>query len=270
MPIEYKDFIHPEDQAALKKLQAIPMADRVIRSIMKNIHEDVMHGVNLASKVRIGPSQLPELHSVLVDVCARLGLEVPDFYLEMSPLPNAYTFGDTKPFVVVNSGLIDLLSPVEVKSAIAHECGHILCHHVLYHSVANLLKNIGGGVADLFGMGIIEAPLKWALQYWVRRSEFSADRVAAFVMEDATVVARTMMHLAGGASKIVGDINLDLFVEQANEYRKYIKDSGTSKALQNWEVRNNDHPYPALRAAEVMEWYANFRPMALKGDKLNW
>lgn len=262
MPVDYKQFIHPEDRDALEKLKAIPLLDNVTKAFLKNITEDLLHGINMVSKVKITKKQLPILHALLVDVCSELQIEEPEFYLEMNPLPNAYTYGDTKPFVVINSGIIDLLSHEEIKSVIAHECGHILCHHVLYRTLASFLVSTGGIIGGMFGAGIISEPLKWALQYWVRRSEFSADRVAAYVMQDASVVARTMMHLAGGASKIVGDINLDLFMEQAEEYKKYIKDFGTSKILQNWEVRNMTHPYPALRAAEVQNWFSSYHPTA--------
>ncbi len=273
MPIDYKPFIHPEDREAMANLEAIPLLDTVVKKHMESFTEDMMQGINLASFVRIGPRQMPDLHSILLEVCEELKITVPDFFLEMDPNPNAYTYGYTKPFVVVNSGIIDLLDRTQLKSVIAHECGHILCQHVLYHTLAASLVDAGGLLGSVFGLGIVSKPLKWALMYWVRRSEFSADRVAAYVMKDASVVARTMMHIAGGASKTVGEINLDLFLEQAEEYEKYISQSQKSKILQKWEARSHSHPYPALRAAEVLKWYRVFRPAStinLGNDTLNW
>ena len=274
MPIDYKQFIHPEDQSAMEKLKAIPLLDTVTKKFLENFHEDLLHGINMVSKVKIDSNQLPALYGLLIETCNCLQLPLPEFYVEMDPNPNAYTFGDTNPFIVINSGLIDLMTTDEIKAIIAHECGHILCHHVLYHSLATYLTKAGGIVGSIFGAGFISAPLRWALQYWVRRSEFSADRVAAYVMQDATVVSRTMMHLAGGASKIVGDINLDLILEQAAEYNRFISKFGKSKVLQYLEVRDMDHPYPALRAMEVQKWYKSFQPKNsisdLKSSKLNW
>lgn len=270
------DFIHPEDRAALEKLKAIPLLDTAVRQYMKHLTEDLLHGINMASKIRLGPGQLPELHGVLVDVCAKLDLPVPEFYLEMDPQPNAYTCGDTNPFVVINSGIVDLLRPDELKVVIAHECGHIVCHHVLYHMLAQFILTAGGGVASIFGAGLITEPLKWALTYWVRRSEFSADRVAAYVMGDADVVARTMMRLAGGGSRITSAVNMDAFMRQAAEYDKFIRDSDKSGFLQNWMIKDLDHPYPAIRAAEVVKWFRNLAPPVSRatGDigsaKLKW
>ncbi len=275
MPIDYKPFIHPEDRDALNKLQAIPGLDTLMKKFMQAVTEDMMHGINMASKIKLGPTQLPELHAILRETCETLQIPEPEFYLEMDPMPNAYTSGDTKPFVVVNSGIIDLLSKEELKAVIAHECGHILCHHVLYHTLAQLLVATGGGIGGIFGLGIISEPLQWALMYWVRRSEFSADRVAAYVTSDADVVARTMMRLAGGGTRITERVDMEQFVRQAADYQKFMKDSDKSKFLQNWMIKDLTHPYPAVRAAEVKKWFAGHRPALPSGEtigraKLKW
>lgn len=276
MAIDYKPFIHPEDRDALNKLQAIPGLDALMKKFMQSVTEDMMHGINMASKIKLGPSQLPDLYAILKDTCETLQIPEPEMFLEMDPIPNAYTYGDTKPFVVVNSGIIDLLSKEELRAVIAHECGHILCRHVLYHSLASLLVSAGGGIGGLFGIGIISEPLQWALMYWVRRSEFSADRVAAYVTNDADVVARTMMRLAGGGTRITERVDMEQFVKQAADYQKFMKDSGKSKFLQNWVIKDVSHPYPAVRAAEVKKWFAKSMTKLLPaGDligkaTLNW
>ena len=113
----------------------------------------------------------------------------------------------------------------------------------------------------LFGLGIISEPLQWALMYWVRRSEFSADRVAAYVTNDADVVARTTMRLAGGGTRITERVDMEQFIKQAADYQKFMKDSGKSKFLQSWMIKDVSHPYPAVRAAEVKKWFA--KSMAL-------
>ena len=269
MAIAYHGFIHPEDKAALEKLRAIPLLDTVVKQYLKYFTEDMLHGINIASKIKLGPNQLPEIYGQMIEVCDKLEIPVPEFYLEMNPQPNAYTCGDTKPFVVINSGIIDLLKPDELKAVIAHECGHILCHHVLYHMLADMLVNAGGGVASIFGAGLITEPLKWALTYWVRRSEFSADRVAAYVTGDADIVARTMMRLAGGGTKITSSVNMEEFMRQATDYNKFIKDSEKSSFLQNWMIKDMDHPYPAIRASEVVKWFKSSPVVGLLPNRLD-
>ena len=43
-----------------------------------------------------------------------MGIEEPEFYLEMNPVPNAYTFGDTKVFITITSGLVDMMDDEEL------------------------------------------------------------------------------------------------------------------------------------------------------------
>ena len=97
----------------------------------------------------------------------------------MDPYPNAYAMGDTRTMVTVTSGLLEYLTDEEVSSVIAHECGHIACRHMLYHTLAStLLRNI-----ERMGiLGNAVMPVYWALQYWSRRSELSADRAGAVAL----------------------------------------------------------------------------------------
>ena len=56
---------------------------------------------------------------------------------------NAYTYGETSTFIALSSGLIEHLDREELKSVIGHECGHILCKHVLYKTILITLEEAG-------------------------------------------------------------------------------------------------------------------------------
>lgn len=92
-----------------------------------------------ASKIRVSPTQLPEIYNILPPICDQLEIVEPEFYLEMNPMPNAYAFGDTKTAITVTSSLVEMMSKDELTAVVAHECGHIACHHMLYHSLAQIL-----------------------------------------------------------------------------------------------------------------------------------
>ncbi len=257
MPIDYNQFIHPQDKAALETLKRIPLFDTVMKQYMKLFDERTCHGINMASKIRLGPRQLPEIYEPFKDVCDTLGIEEPEFYLEMNPIPNAYTFGDTRPFIVVNSGILDLLKPDELKAVIAHECGHVICHHTLYQSLARTMLTAG---ISIFGLAsAVIWPIYWSLMYWSRRSEFSADRVAAYVMDDADCVVRTMMRLSGGGRHITDKVNMDEYLRQAEEYENLLDESKFNKLLQAWAIKDAEHPFPGIRSVEVRKWFnSNF------------
>ena len=96
MSINKNIFIHDSDKAALQALKAIPGFTQVLRAFMKVWDEENMHIRNMAQKVRISEEQLPEYYNMLPPICDKLGIEVPELYLELDPYANAYTTGDTK------------------------------------------------------------------------------------------------------------------------------------------------------------------------------
>ena len=106
-----KDFIHPEDAAAMEQLEHVPGFAALVKKTLALGLENLQYGINMASSIRLSENQLPEIYNRLPPICERLGIEVPELYLSMNPVPNACTFGDTRIFINVTSGLIDLLSP---------------------------------------------------------------------------------------------------------------------------------------------------------------
>ena len=99
--IKPAEFIHPEDAAALRQLESIPGFPTLVRKILSLGFEQLMYGMNMASAIRLSPTQLPNLYNHLPPICEKLGIDEPEFYLEMNPFPNAYTFGDTRIFVTM-------------------------------------------------------------------------------------------------------------------------------------------------------------------------
>ena len=120
------DFIHPEDAAALKTLKAIPALASVVKAFMNLGAEQLQTGLNLATKIKLSPRQLPKLYNLLPPICKKLDIKEPEFFLEMSPIPNAYAFGETQTAITITSGLVELMTEDELRAVVAHECGHIL------------------------------------------------------------------------------------------------------------------------------------------------
>lgn len=244
------DFIHPEDAAALRQLEAIPGFPAIVKKFYALGYERLFYGTNMAKCIRLSETQLPELYRHLPPVCEKLGISEPEFYLEMNPMPNAYTFGDTRVFITITSGLVEMLNDDELDAVIGHECGHILCRHVLYHNMADMLiKN-----ADAFGLlGMLTLPVKYALLYWKRKSELSCDRAAAIVTSPETV-SRVMVRLAGGSKDITETVNVDEWARQADIYDSICKEGVWNKALQIYAVMGIDHPFAAVRVREILKW----------------
>src|SRR6266568_2250234 len=127
---------HPYDRAALGALQRVPGLDIVIRKFIELLPERVAYIQNVAQTVRVSKTQCPQLYGLLREASAILDVREPELYVAQTPVPNAFTSGHNHPYIVVTTGLLDLLNEDEVLAVIAHEIGHIKSGHVLYKTMA--------------------------------------------------------------------------------------------------------------------------------------
>lgn len=244
------EFIHPEDEAALRQLESIPGLPTIVKKVLALGIETMQYGLNMASAIRLSETQFPELYRHLPPICQKLGIEEPEFYLQMSPYPNAWTMGDSRIYITITSGLVEMMTDEELDAVIAHECGHILCRHVLYHQVANIILN----VSDTLGLlGALAVPIQFAFFYWQRKSELSCDR-AASIVTSPEIVASTMARLAGGPKSITDTINMKEWAAQADKYDCIYNDGLWNKTLQIAVTAAQNHPFSAVRVREILKW----------------
>lgn len=248
--IKPAEFIHPEDAAALRQLESIPGFPALAKKVLELGYEKLMYGINMASTIRLSETQLPELYRHLPPICEKLGIAEPEFYLQMDPNPNAYTSGDTRIFIVVTSGLVEMMDDEELDAVLAHECGHIVCRHVVYNMVAQCLQI---GLDALGILGSIAKPVEYALLYWSRKAELSCDRCGS-IITSPEVVARTMARLAGGPQSITGRLNMEEWARQADRYDEIQNDGLWNKTLQLSVIIGQDHPFSAVRVREILKW----------------
>ena len=258
--IKASEFIHPEDAAALRQLESIPGFPAFVKKILSLGLEQMQYGVNMASAIRLSPTQLPEIYNHLPPICEKLGIDEPEFYLEMNPMPNAWTFGDTRIYITLTSGLLEMMDDEELDAIIAHECGHIICRHVLYHSIASYILS---GADSLGVLGAFTVPIQYAILYWYRKSELSCDRCSS-IITSPEVVSRVMARLAGGPKKLTENINMREWAKQADMYDEIRTDGMWNKALQLYVTMGRDHPFNAVRVREILKWgessqYLNLR-----------
>ncbi|PON61311.1 Peptidase M [Parasponia andersonii] len=197
--------------------------------------------------------QLPELHGLMIEAAEILNIEAPDLYVRQSPVPNAYTLAISgkKPFVVVHTSLVELLSRKELQAVLAHELGHLKCDHGVWLTVANILT-LGAYTIPGLG-GLIAQSLEEQLFRWLRAAELTCDRAALLVAQDSKVVISVLMKLAGGCPSMADQLNVDAFLEQARSYDR-ASSSPVGWYIRNAQTRQLSHPLPVLRAREIDEW----------------
>ena len=165
-------------------------------------------------------------------------------------MPNAWTFGDTKIYITITSGLVEMMSDEELDAILAHECGHILCRHVLYHSIAQYILS---GADALGVLGSLTVPIQYAIFYWQRKSELSCDRCAS-IITSPEVVARAMARFSGGPKSITASLNMYEWARQADQYDAIRNDSLWNKTLQLAAIAGQSHPFSAVRVREILRW----------------
>lgn len=256
-PANPQDYLHDSDRRALTELKRIPIFDKVCSKFIQLFDERVFGITDMASKIRLSENQVPRIYNMLPEICEKLGIkEIPPLYLELNRDPNAYTYGDKNPSITVTSGLLECLTDEEIYAVLAHECGHIACQHVLYHTMGQVILN--GGL-ELLGTGslitaAVATSLKLAFYYWMRCSEFSADRAAVICCGKSEPVVQTMMRLAGGTSHIGDEIDRELFISQADDYQDLRNSSKLNKLIEFCVISNQTHPLLSVRASEARNW----------------
>ncbi len=242
---------HPADRAALNTLRAIPGFDQVVRKVAGFFGERGVRQLFLANAVRVGPDQRPKLWAMYQEVRETLDWpDIPELYVTQTPLVNAAAVGFDKPFIVLNSGLIELLNEEEQRDIIGHELGHIMSGHTTYSTIAIIIFSVGiQNLPFLAGMALL--PFQLALMEWYRKAELSADRAGLLATQDPRNNMSTFLKMAGG--KEWGDtISVDAFIEQARHY-----EGNADFADKVWQVINTafrTHPFGTVRAAELQRW----------------
>lgn len=260
MALNYRDFIHPEDAVALEKLQSLAGFDKVMSWMMELGVEEYCQMLYMSNHIRLSSKQLPKIYNLLPPICEKFGIDVPDFYLQQHPQPGAVTTGDKRCFIVITSGLIESVEDSrELQSILAHECGHILCRHVFYSTMAEILAGFGYELNRWIPIPTVileklEMPLQLAMSYWSRKSELSADRASAVFTGDANVSAKALLRLTAGSSKITREVNIDEFAKQVADCDNLKLNSKWRKLLSGYSVMNESHPFADARFKELMSW----------------
>ena len=153
-----------------------------------------------AHAVPVSEQEAPQLYAAVRDLCTKANMPMPRLYLTPEQQPNAFATGrnEKHAVVAVTQGLLQALTPEEVKAVLAHELSHVRHRDILIGSVAAAMAMAitlvarmamfgamfggGGNDRDRNPIGelamLILAPIAAAvIQMAVSRSrEFEADR----------------------------------------------------------------------------------------------
>ncbi|WP_433335496.1 M48 family metallopeptidase [Spirillospora sp. CA-294931] len=249
--ISSRAYEHPADRSALVALRSLTGFDVVLRRLSGLINERAIRLEFLGGSVRVGEDQFRNLYDMVRDASYILDLpEVPELYVTQSPVPNAMAIGSDRPFIVINTGLIELLDEEELRFVVAHEVGHILSGHAVYQTMMMILMRLGSRLAWLPLGNIGIAAIIMGLREWFRKAELTCDRAGLLAGQDLDAAKRTMMKLAGGTA--LNEMSTEAFLAQAREYDAAgdVRDG----FLKLMNLLRHTHPYAVVRFAEIEKW----------------
>ena len=251
------DYVHPADSRALAALRTIPGIDSALKKLLAVTGESAIRVIFMASAVRVTPEQCPDLHAKLQVACTTLGVDMPDLFVQQSPVVNAFTGGVERPVIVLHSSLIERLTDEEVLAVVSHEVGHIHAEHVLYLTAARLIEAIANGAlfaSPLAGVvkQLLSGTMRAALLAWARRAELSCDRAALLVTQDPHVIGRTMMKLCGGT--FASKVDYEQFLAQARDFQKNYDEKALDRFWADIITSGMTHPFPVWRVSEILKW----------------
>ena len=255
--LDKNKYVHPADRRALAALRAIPGIDTALKKLLEVTRESAIRVIFTASAVKVTEKQCPDLYAKLQIACTTLGVDMPELFVQQSPIPNAFTGGVKRPVIVLYSALLERLTDEEVLAVVSHEVGHIHAEHVLYLTAARLIELAANAAILAAPLAILikqlmSLTMRYALLAWARRAELSCDRAALLVTQDQHVVGRTMMKLAGGT--FASKVDYELFLEQGRDFQKNYDEKALDRFWADIITAGLSHPFPVWRVSEVLKW----------------
>src|SRR5256885_14467298 len=246
--ISSRAWEHPADRGALTALRELRGFDEVLKAISGLWNERAWRLEYLGRAIRVDHRQHPRVHRLFAEAAATLDVtELPELYIEFSPMLNASCVGMARPFIVVTSRSVELFDDEELRYLLGHELGHLQSGHAVYRTMMSILTGLAGTLP--LGPIFFRVVLFGLLEWW-RKAELSADRAGLLAGQDPAAALRTHMKLAGGGD--LSEIDTAAFLDQAAEYDRGgdLRDS----LLKLRMVAYLTHPLPVARAAELRHW----------------
>lgn len=143
----------------------------------------------------LSPGDAPHIHRVVEEMSREAGIPKPRIMLIPQDAPNAFATGRNPEHgvVAVTRGIVNILSPDELKGVLAHELGHIANRDILVSTVAAVLA---GAIVFIANM------LQWtAIFGFGSDDEEGGNPIAALAMAFLAPIAATLIQMAISRSR---------------------------------------------------------------------
>ncbi|MBG0746467.1 MAG: M48 family metallopeptidase [Planktothrix agardhii KL2] len=259
--ISSEAFRHPLDKEAEVALRSVPGFDLIASKFVEFIYERPQYVYLMGNALQVGPRQYASIYHIFRECVRDLDIfPEPGLFVSQNPQVNSYALGQEHPYIILNTGLLDLVDEAELRVVLAHELGHIKCGHPILNQMSIWAMGVASMIGELtFGLGnLVNSGLIYAFYEWRRKAELSADRAALLVTDDLKSVMKSMMQLAGVSTKYAHECSLDEFIRQSEQYRDLDQD-GLNQVYKFLFYNGGQgmmlsHPFPVERIQYLKEW----------------
>ena len=259
--ISSEAFRHPLDRQAEQALRSLPGFDFIARKFVEFFAERLQLVYLMGNTIQVEPRQYSTIYQMFRECVRDLDIyPEPALFIEQNPSANSYALGQDHPYIVINTGILDLLNEAEIRAVLAHELGHIKCGHTILIQMAMWAMSAASALGELtFGIGnFVSQGLIYAFYEWRRKAELSADRAALLVVDDLNPVMSSMMLIAGGSIKYANECSLQEFIRQSENYQALDEDG--LNQIYKFLIYNGaqgtmlSHPFPVERLHYLRSW----------------
>jgi Zn-dependent protease with chaperone function len=259
--ISSEAFRHPLDRQAEQALRNLPGFDLIARKFVEFVYERPQLVYLMGNAIQVGPRQYSTIYQIFRECVRDLDIyPEPALFVSQDPQANSYALGRENPYIVINTGILDLLEEAEIRAVLAHELGHIKCGHTILIQMAMWAMSAASALGELtFGIGnFVSQALIYAFFEWRRKAELTADRAALLVVDDLNPVMSSMMKLSGGSNKYAHECSLQEFVQQSESYHALDQDG--LNQIYKFLMYNGaqgimlTHPFAVERIRYLKEW----------------
>ncbi|PMB39611.1 peptidase M48 Ste24p [Fischerella thermalis CCMEE 5330] len=218
------DYAFSLDQKLRQQLTAMGPV-RTVAQALVSWSVPIFQQLLLMESIEVGPQQYPHIYALGEDCAHRLGIGVPQIFIQRGSESDAYTFAtdDIAPIIVLSSEIVESFTPEELKFVIGHECGHIHNLHGVYNTVIEIMTNQLAegvlksvptqGVLDLF----VQGGLTIFFKRWSRYAEITCDRAGLICCGDVRTAELAFVKLIIGSGDSLKQINIDKYLQQMSK-----------------------------------------------------
>lgn len=107
--------------------------------------------IAMSGAVRIQESDNPRLWRIVENLCITTGTPMPEVYIVNDPAPNAFATGrdPQHAMVAATTGLLEIMTDVELEGVMAHELGHVRNYDIRVSMIVYGLVVAVGMIADM-------------------------------------------------------------------------------------------------------------------------